>query len=800
MLEAADSSDYFYGLYGLQVEGSKEGGDAAPGLTGVVAPTSVQEGPGRVLTGRYYDEGAYFAALRRAEEAGVADQDRIRSPPLPPLPLLPPPTPLSPSSPLSLPLPPSPPPPPDTGDSLYGLSRPGSSPPTRPPPPPPPLTSPPASPLLSSLSSYRGSADASFYGVDAGMTTDNQGNTTVSDVDVAPHDPAHPPPTSFYGLGDPPAPPASPPAPASASERPPPSSFMRAVAAEWIDYTHITCTSPPWPGADWTSRGVRANRHCVVTVTNDGAEYDDLAAAGGDGDGTLAPMPNAALVHFHYDPRVPVVTAVISPHAAPPALGYAARGPFDGGTEITVRGTGFLQSSHLSCRFVDAASGLPPVEVPARWVDDTAATCVTPRRSPRVRTRGSRGAAAAAAISHRTPGGSQRTTGDSHWTADASPALPSQSVGRVEPAQGGTRTESRENTGKGGAAAGEFSGADAVYAAADIATLAPCFVADVSLSNDGENFSGRHPGGVFLYCDVYVSPAASDRSAAAGTPDRPFPDIQSALHAALRGARVRGRGGEARFVGEAGTGVARGQSSHDVRASAHGPGGGVGTAGTSTGLGRGARPRPGHAAAGRRSFGARSLGAAAAGPAAATGGGYESQSGSWINKDVLRLSPGVYGGEGNVFLDVDRQLIQVIAGDDDGFDGGLDGGFRGGSGRRGNSGVGTGSGRASVDCRDPSEAAVFGGVTAPLFASQRVQLGVAPTAGSDGNILGPGAISFTRVDTIGCYQDGGREALPDAECRPDPQSGFGSFGSSGGAGGCRGDDHWIPSNHGESLT
>jgi hypothetical protein len=97
--------------------------------------------------------------------------------------------------------------------------------------------------------------------------------------------------------------------------------------------------------------------------------------------------------------------------------------------------------------------------------------------------------------------------------------------------------------------------------------------------------TARHPGGVFLYCDVYVSPVGpSDPSEAAGTPDRPFPDIQSALNAALRGARVRDHDGESRFVGEAGISGARAaQSSHDVRAGVHGPGGGVGMTGSASG-------------------------------------------------------------------------------------------------------------------------------------------------------------------------------------------------------------------------
>jgi hypothetical protein len=62
---------------------------------------------------------------------------------------------------------------------------------------------------------------------------------------------------------------------------------------------------------------------------------------------------------------------------------------------------------------------------------------------------------------------------------------------------------------------------------------------------------------------------------AAGTPDRPFPDIQSAVAAALRGARVRRSDGESRFEGQAKTGFT---VSKYVRSGAGvGAGGAVGT-------------------------------------------------------------------------------------------------------------------------------------------------------------------------------------------------------------------------------
>ena len=757
----------FYGLDGLLpglgVEGGASFGTATDGvgsfvgLAGDIAPGTVDEGVGLAMTGRYYDEARYYANLRREEEAWAAGEPtrggRERNggafigtrrenpresrasfpPPLPPLPR------------------------PPAGGSLYGLTGLGeiATTPRKPPPPPPP-----PQPPSPHREASRRAAVSALYGLDV---------RGLEPPSFVPSDPPPPFAETFYGLEQ---------RRETSTDLPPPATFSRSVAAEWLDYTRIKCVSPPWPtpDGDWAEAGARAVRRCVVTVTNNGDEFDDVVAGGGDGGGFLEEeaMPNAALVPFTYDPRVPVVVSVVSNHAAPPALGYGARGPFDGATEITVRGTGFLQSAHLSCRFVDFSSGLPAMEVPAAWVDDTTATCVTPRRAPRLKTRGSRGAAVAS-------------------RERESPA------GRVEPAQGNPRRTivepstraSAADTSDAGPELGERDtwraagtipdGGDAsvngesVYAAADLATLAPCFVADVALSNDGVRYSARHPGAVFLYCDVYVSPGRSDPGVAAGTPDRPFPNIQSALDAALRGARVRDKDGEARFEGEA-------------RARGIGGGGGgdvTSTGGPSMGLARGARPRPGHASTGLRSFGARSK----LGWDAAAGGGYEGKAGSWINRDVVRLSPGAYGGEGNVLLHVDRQLLEMVAGDDDGFDGGREGGFRGGAGRS-DGGVGAGSGRATVDCREAGSGARGGGFTNPLFASQRVQLGGVPSAGADGRIIGSGTVSFTRIDTIGCYADGGREALTNAGCYADGRGGF------AGSSGCRGDDHFIHPGHG----
>ena len=109
-----------------------------------------------------------------------------------------------------------------------------------------------------------------------------------------------------------------------------------------------------------------------------------------------------------------------------------------------------------------------------------------------------------------------------------------------------------------------------------------------------------------MYCDLYASATAdtrwSDSSTRAGTPNDPFHDLQSALHAALRGARV---------------------DAEDRR-------------GPNEGSARGDKI-----------------------------GSQKKSSVRWLNKDVVRLSPGVYRGEGNVALAMDAQLVDIVAGDTD---------------------------------------------------------------------------------------------------------------------------------------
>ena len=109
-----------------------------------------------------------------------------------------------------------------------------------------------------------------------------------------------------------------------------------------------------------------------------------------------------------------------------------------------------------------------------------------------------------------------------------------------------------------------------------------------------------------MYCDLYASATAdtrwSDSSTRAGTPNDPFHDLQSALHAALRGARVDAEDRRGPNEGSA-------------------PGDEIGS--------------------------------------------QKKSSVRWLNKDVVRLSPGVYRGEGNVALAMDAQLVDIVAGEPD---------------------------------------------------------------------------------------------------------------------------------------
>jgi len=164
------------------------------------------------------------------------------------------------------------------------------------------------------------------------------------------------------------------------------SSGWAASTIRWIGYDEIECVSPPWPGIGVTCSedgSPCVSTVCRVRVTNDGRTFDDFVSAGGDGDGVEQPMANAAYVAFTYDVSgaPPIVSGVTSIRTPSTYTAHAARGPFKGGTVVTITGSGFLKSAHLACLFSDNAAGTTrETEVPATFVSSSEILCVSPSR------------------------------------------------------------------------------------------------------------------------------------------------------------------------------------------------------------------------------------------------------------------------------------------------------------------------------------------------------------------------------------------------------------------------------------
>merc|ERR1712159_720336 len=79
-------------------------------------------------------------------------------------------------------------------------------------------------------------------------------------------------------------------------------------------------------------------------VTNDGVTYDQTN------------------VTFTYDDPIPTVTSTSTSQSSV----WGARGPFDGNTEVIVKGTNFLPSKHLKCKF----GGIPDSASTPLWMSD----------------------------------------------------------------------------------------------------------------------------------------------------------------------------------------------------------------------------------------------------------------------------------------------------------------------------------------------------------------------------------------------------------------------------------------------
>ena len=279
----------------------------------------------------------------------------------------------------------------------------------------------------------------------------------------------------------------------------------------------------------------------------------------------------------------PAVTSATTPHDEP---SIPARGPFEGNTEITLRGHGFFPSEkNLLCRLHDGATGATQI-LPARFLSATSVACVTEPHAPL--------------------GASFRD-----------PTLGAKTLGTVAPCVYKTVQASND----GGATWSADGGGDG------------------QRSGDGRGGADAARAPAFLFCDVHVSVSGSDVSGR-GTPDRPYATIQRAVEAAL---------GEARAVeddadehGARGGGRVRGEAS-------------VYTSAEEESSGDVASPSR------RRFFGRGATRGGARRPGRKHSGGNDRGFSRCLNRDRIRLAPGVYGGNGNVAVHPLGKMLEVAA-------------------------------------------------------------------------------------------------------------------------------------------
>ena len=548
------------------------------------------------------------------------------------------------------------------------------------------------------------------------------------------------------------------------------SGFFRRVdvSARWIDYDAVECVSPPKPTVDakfaarWDVAGVADD--CRVAVTNDGVHFDDAfygdySSDGSSSDASARALANAARVAFAYSDAAPEIFSLETTHRNPALerrLGVTARGPFDGGAVVTVRGANFaVGSASALCRFgtnatVDddqnksPAADVPAWVVPALIVDEGTATCVSPRRTPRAFDRSS-----------------GRTV-----------PVPGDGSSYDPPAY---RPES-----------------------SDLGSLWPCFVEPVAMSNDGgATWSPASDSARFLYCDVYVEPGGfgfetigfgsrpfeggGDR---AGTPDAPFASVQSALDAALR-APTR------REDAEPDRGASVFSKSAEEEATRSGSGG---ANYYYSAVGRSSRDVARGASGFKRTVGGREVSRIHPGTYAT---GFLESLGAWANVDVVRLAAGaVFGGEDDVELAAEGRAAKI---------GGSSGAdllsaparrTRGSTVAIPNDG---GTLPGALRGRQARDRGVEVGPEARAGRRRRRRAGRASAA--EAVASAPSGLFFEGVDFVGCdAAAGAREAVPDrcdgwadrrdAESRA-PFGGGGGGAPSSGGGGCRGDAHFV---------
>ena len=146
------------------------------------------------------------------------------------------------------------------------------------------------------------------------------------------------------------------------------------VPATWIDYTKITCESPPHKVPARSNETIDPTT-CRIRVTNGGQDFHEDAYA-----------------TWRYEDHRPTVTNIKTNQFSV----WPARGPFAGNTEVTITGTNFLPSKYLKCRFGgvntadtggayeqdDVSHVVGEVGGRVRYISSTEIVCVTPTFGP----------------------------------------------------------------------------------------------------------------------------------------------------------------------------------------------------------------------------------------------------------------------------------------------------------------------------------------------------------------------------------------------------------------------------------
>lgn len=234
--------------------------------------------------------------------------------------------------------------------------------------------------------------------------------------------------------------------------------------------------------------------------------------------------------------------------------GIAARGPSSGGTEIDVKGYGFLDSSGLSCRLTDGRTTHTSV-VPATFVSSEHVICTSPEHPlDTISDPVFVGSGSSALVTRGIFTGTQSlkftvqmiSSTTFKWRADpvdevtgAWSATVTTTPGESQLLEQGVSVHFDDGETYGANDEWVFTAYSSEFVSSEqfdiqLGTLRPGVTKQVSVSNDGGVSWSADDNGLtqFLFSDVYVSPSGDDQRGD-GTKAAPYRTIQRGIHASL---------------------------------------------------------------------------------------------------------------------------------------------------------------------------------------------------------------------------------------------------------------------------